>query len=472
MSIDSKKIVWPRKSFIGTKYSEFENLTRVDGTEGKRLVSFRKARLVPSYKTGDELHLASITLSAMSLIKEFREQIFSIVGIKKQGTHHFFTEIAINEVGLENCRFDGLILQVVKGKIRDAVFLEFKGAKSRMDTGQIENYLDFIKTNFKGVNKFVTISSEFVADPSHVPYEVGKNASKGFNLFHFSWSHLKTIAHLLLFDNDENIADVDQVAIMSEVLDYYEDERTGLANYSSMSNGWANVVTAIKEKTKPKSDDLEHCAKSWIEEQTDMAHILSKHLGVLVKTSSVKGELSFSKRIKSEITKLEKTRTLSFDLNIKGSYSDITVEADFETSCVTMSVSLLPPNSSDKKGKARLKWLLNQLVKCQKFGEERFTNIQPLLFIETRQKHFSNSLRVGILQFAEVEHQLDLSKDIVEFKVIMQKDLKKKFLSGKGFVTEVEEMLFSFYSVMVQNLSSWTPPQPKIYKEEENINLH
>jgi hypothetical protein len=56
----------------------------------------------------------------------------------------------------------------------------------------------------------------------------------------------------------------------------------------------------------------------------------------------------------------------------------------------------------------------------------------------------------------------------VEFKVLMQRDLKKKFSSGKGFVTEIERMLLDFYSLVVQNLKSWTPPQPKLAREDSS----
>jgi len=465
MNLAAKKITMPPK-FTGLKFAEFERLTKEGGISGNGLISVRQARLIPSYKMGDELHLASITLSSMSLIKEFREQVFALIGMKRQGVHYFYTEIAINEKGLNDCRFDGLVLQVVKGEIRDAVFLEFKGAKAAIEPNQIERYLNFIKANFKGVSKLVTVSSEFVADVSHTPYELPSKVTRGFNLSHLSWSQIKTIAHLLLFDNDENIEDTDQIALMREVLEYFEDEKVGLASYTSMSSGWANVVKAIKEKTKPSKEDFEECVKSWIEEQTDMAHLLSKHLGVSVKTSSAKGETSLSKRLKAEVSKLEKTSTLSFDLNIKGSYSDINVIADFETSFVTMSVQLTPPLSSDKKGKARLKWLLVQLLKCQKINGEAFSQIQPNLFVETRQKYFSNVLRTNVSQFSEVEAQLDLSKDVVQFNVLMQRDLKKKFSSGKGFVMELEQMLFNFYSIVVQNLTSWTAPQPKMHQDE------
>ena len=102
MNLATKKIAMPPK-FIDLKFTEFERLTKEGGTSGTGLISVRKARLIPSYKMGDELHLASITLSSMSLIKEFREQIFALIGMKRQGTHHFYTEIAINEKGPSTC---------------------------------------------------------------------------------------------------------------------------------------------------------------------------------------------------------------------------------------------------------------------------------------------------------------------------------------------------------------------------------
>lgn len=470
MTIAKKKEALPKKGIIGMDFSEFERLTREGGQSDNGLLSLRKARLIPSYKTGDELHLASVTLAAIKYVKEFREQLYSIIGFKKQGSHHFYTEVAFNERGaLGKCRFDGLILQVIKGKIRDAVFFEFKGKNAPIEPEQIEGYLSFIRANFgKECKKMVTVSSEFVADPSHVPFDISKRSLGQTKLYHLSWSHLKTIAHLLLFDNEDNIEDVDQIALMREILDYYEDDKIALTNYGSMSRGWSNVATAIREKTVPLKEDLEDCAKSWIEEQTDMAHSLSKHLGVMVKTSSVKGDVSLSKRLSSEVSQLKKLKTLDFDLNIKASYSDINVEADFETNCVTMSVTSTPPLTSDKKGRARLKWMLNQLVRCQKVAGEGFDKIQSDLFVETRQKYFSSSLRTGVSTFSDVGEQLDLSKDIVEFKVLMQRDLKKKFSSGKGFVTEIERMLLDFYSVVVQNLKSWTPPQPRITRDENS----
>ena len=56
---------------IGLSFKDFKKLI----TEGKE-IHLQTARLIPFYKPGNEMALASIFLSAIRLIKEFREKIF------------------------------------------------------------------------------------------------------------------------------------------------------------------------------------------------------------------------------------------------------------------------------------------------------------------------------------------------------------------------------------------------------------
>ena len=51
-----------------------------------------------------------------------------------------------------------------------------------------------------------------------------------------SWSHIKTMAHVLLFDNDDNVEDEDQVVILSgDIGATFESESIGLKGYHQMS---------------------------------------------------------------------------------------------------------------------------------------------------------------------------------------------------------------------------------------------
>lgn len=69
----------------------------------------------------------------------------------------------------------------------------------------------------------VTISNEFVSEPSESPLTNIK-VPKAISLLHFSWTYLITKGQMLLFKNDNNIEDDDQVEIMKEVLHYFENQ--------------------------------------------------------------------------------------------------------------------------------------------------------------------------------------------------------------------------------------------------------
>ncbi|WP_296314879.1 hypothetical protein [Winogradskyella sp. UBA3174] len=93
-----------------------------------------------------------------------------------------------------------------------------KNKNNGIDKVQIESYLSISKS--LKINKLVTISNEFVADSSHSAINV--KVPRNIFSYHFSWTYLITKGRLLLFKNDLQIQDNDQVEIMSEALSYFE----------------------------------------------------------------------------------------------------------------------------------------------------------------------------------------------------------------------------------------------------------
>ena len=144
----------------------------------------------------------------------------------------------------KSSRLDGLILIVVSGVIQDAVFIEVKNGSSLLESEQIIKYYKLAYELGK-VPKILTISNEFVADSSQSPIII-KNQSKKITLHHFSWTYIKTLAQLLLFDNEDNIDDEDQVEIMKEVMCYLNDERSGVSGFHRMSKEWKEVAENVK----------------------------------------------------------------------------------------------------------------------------------------------------------------------------------------------------------------------------------
>ena len=112
---------------------------------------------------------------------------------------HIYTEVEF--LLFDKKRIDGLILVVRGKKIIDAVIIEVKNKNNELNHQQISNYIEIAK-EYK-IPKVLTISNQFVNFPTQSPLTI--KTPKYVSLYHFSWSYILTIAHILLIDNDNNI---------------------------------------------------------------------------------------------------------------------------------------------------------------------------------------------------------------------------------------------------------------------------
>lgn len=218
---------------VGLKKADFDFFI-----ESKQ-IQVQPARLIPTLKTGDEMALSSIFLTALSLVKEYRDNIFKELKLSRSGKPYYYTEACFPD--MSKSRVDGLIIIVSKGIITDAVFFEMKNKNNSLSKEQIETYID-LSRKLK-IGKLVTISNEFVADSSHSPLKI--KTPKSITLFHFSWTYLITKGQLLLFKNEHNIKDIDQVEIMREVLYYFGNPVSGISGYTQMKPGLPFIGGAI-----------------------------------------------------------------------------------------------------------------------------------------------------------------------------------------------------------------------------------
>ena len=215
----------------------------------KQQLSVRSARLIPLIKPGDEMALTSIFLSAVKLVKEFRDEIFTEVGLSRAGKVYVFTEVSFKE--LNNEQPDGLIIVVGGGKIKDAALLEMKNKNSVLKEDQVQSYLAVAKKY--DIKKFITVSNQFVSSPTQSPLNV--KVPKGVDLYHLSWSYILTKAHILLFKDRPNIEDEDQVEIMREVVKYFDHEKSGVNGFTVMKKGWKTVTEKIRTGSAIKKGD-------------------------------------------------------------------------------------------------------------------------------------------------------------------------------------------------------------------------
>lgn len=453
------------KSIIGIDLGEFFSLIRETDPQ-KREISVREARLIPVVKQSQsELALASIFLSTLKLVREFREMFLNEIQLSYSGEWYYYTEVSFLKLDEKEVRPDGMLLQVKAGNIKNAVIFEFKNFNNKLDQTQIESYLK-VACEY-GISKIVTISNEFVSLPTQSPLAL--KVPKNVDLYHFSWSDILTMAHILLYDykvkikdSEHGIKDPDQVSIMKEVVSYFDHEVSGIFGFTQMKNGWKEVVNKIEKDISLKStdQDIVETVYSWQQKEKDLALYLSRKLGLFVKLGySNRYKVSAQTRIENDVKSLINDKALFSSFKISGAVSDLLVKADFNKKTVRMEVKVNAP--LDKTVKGQLGWLKRQV-------DNALTNASAN--VESKQICEELNIEIYIKHARVLESQkwldfdkFELSKDceIIDFRVVLIRSFGKNFPATKKFVEMIESMLVNFYGVIVQPLRNWVQPAPK-----------
>ena len=436
---------------VGLTKEEFDSLVVA------KEISLRPASLIPVTKIGDEMALTSVLLSSMRLIKEFRSMISSDIKLAKGGTLYTYQEVTFSK--FPKSRIDGLLLVVAGGVIKDAAILEMKSGTATLieDPGQVERYIDIAAQ--LSIPRLVTVSNEYVSVPTQSPLNIKVNKSVG--LYHLSWSYLLTLAHILLFDNDTNIEDEDQVSIMKEVVNYFEFPKSGVCGFNQMKMGWSDTIDKINSGTRLRIDDKAtiEAVESWQQEERDLALMLSRELGVLVRSGDSKYRGDLKKRLEANTKELVSDMHLESNYQIARSVSDLKVVALLEKRAVLMQVTLKAPG--DKGIKGQVGWMKKQFDSCMKKNKAIFGKISAEVFVEVSIKNVSKPIRERMSDLDKLADDLK-GKDAKDFKVIYLKDFGKQISSRSKFVENIEMMALDFYTGIIQNLRKWESHAPRV----------
>jgi len=430
---------------------------------GKEL-HLQPARLIPFYKPGDEMAITSIFLAALRLVNEFRDQIFRTIGFSRSKFLRIYTEAEF--VLFERKRVDGLVLVIRGKKIVDAMLMEVKNKNIELKEEQIQDYLEIAKAY--GIPNLLTISNQFVSFPTQSPLNI--RIPKQVSIYHLSWSYILTIAHILLAENDNNIADADQIEIMKEIVDYFESPNSGILGFTQMKPGWTELTQKANAGTSIKLSEpcVEDTVSSWLQEERDMALILSRELGLLVKSGKPKFKNDLSGRIKYEKKELISNQCLESTLQIDRAAAPLAIRASFDRKNIEMSAKLFPP--LDKKSRGQISWIRNQLKQSDNKNHILFEALKPDLFIEIYLKFVSSPIR---LHFNEVDSAAEMigAREIKSFNIVLLKYLGRKFESRKVVVQIFEEMLLDYYQGVLQHLKRWEKPVPQISKTPQSLEI-
>ena len=124
-----------------------------------------------------------------------------------------------------------------------------------------------------------------------------------------------------------------------------------------------------------------------------------------------------------------------------------------------MSVKVSPP--MDKGTKARITWLYKQLDAAKRKNPTVFERIERDLIIEANVKHARQHTKVSWQELDTLLEEVN-GKEIQAFNIVYVNKFGKAFSSNKKFIVTIENMILEYYAGIVQYLTNWNRPAPKL----------
>lgn len=428
------------------------------------LASGEAARLIPIVPdSAREQKSASVLLAGLRSVLELRQALLKSVGVRVGKTSQLeaWTEVVFKNHDKKGPaskdRPDGLLI-LRTGKREWKALIEAKVGNDIVKEEQVSKYLQQAKAH--NVDAVITITNQFAALPTHHPVKLPKSATKSVDLYHWSWAFIRTQCQLLL--KNDGVEDEDQVFILSELLRYFESDRAGISNFDQMNSEWKDVVNKVKSNTplSKNSDEVQNTVSAWHQEQRDLCLIMARLTGSEV-TLKLKNQhrLDAAKRVKDDSDDFCKHQILYCALSVPNAAADLEVTADVQRRMIHCSMKLAAPK--DKKStKARANWLIRQLKKANP-DHISIKAIRPGGALPTQEPLKDLRDNPELLES-------DTSKSTATtFEVVYSLDLAGKFGGRKVFIEELEKAVPHFYQEAGQWIRAWTPPAPKIQRDNE-----
>jgi len=412
----------------------------------EEILETKKSRLFPIGNTEQERATVSIFLASLSAVKEYREELFVSLNIKKITNNnvniHTYVEI---QGGNENDRPDGLIV-ITSGKNTPIIewigFVEAKIGENILCDNQIERYIDF--ANEIGIKDIITISNYLVTTPFDTPITTKK---RSFNLFHWSWEYLRVIASRLIKNNA--VADEDHIYMLNELQIYLTSHRN-LRGFINMGSEWKDSVNTIQgynKEQKIKQDILDAIIDPIIQEEKDISLRLTDTTGYLV-------ELMFKNDRKSEVIEMlqnEKIITSQYSLNgdkkntfcisidfIRQEiqcYKEVLIDKGQAKSQTTQLIKMLEQNGGYSEN-----IFINAIYNRNKSIEKDTVTLADLIIEKNKGVPFYSNLNK------------DFGDTVKYFEIKTKDQLGKRFQGTKTFIDDIEGFSERFIEQVMMNL--------------------
>lgn len=304
-----------------------------------------------------ERTLVSVLLSLLDIAPQFRAQLLQQCGYNSGRTCRFagFLEPHYDFPGLPN-RIPDALIACRRGQSTWTAFIEAKANDNPIRSEQIQEYAQFAKA--LEVPTIISISNEFALKPSLLPYHLPQNGRHGREIFHLSWSEIRTEIELHL--NKKPDCEKAELAVLQHVLMFFDNKLSGVETYDTMPKEWGIIVDATNAHIplSRNTTGLMDVLHGWRQERRDLRTKLRSLIGGDVELRHPAGaRASEDEMIKYDKTQLVENYRLSAGYDIKRGLYHLGLTSDLRA--CSHAITLLVPLPKDKRAKGTISWLVS-----------------------------------------------------------------------------------------------------------------
>lgn len=419
----------------------------------------QRARLIPVSGIGSvqeaEQRATSALLAVLTKVRDLSVELLSPLGAPRAQRAEVgaFIEVMIAESG-KRIRPDGL-LRVEYGKKTWSAVVEVKTGSNTLEADQINAYWDLARD--AGIDHVLTISNELsAADGVHPTQGLKVRANSRVGVSHLSWTKIITTANRI--KKHKGISDPEQAWLLDELIRYLQHPKSGALQFDDMGGAWTSIRDAAREGTLTKrTTGLDDVVGHWDQLLRYAAMQLSAEIGDDVDLVYPRGMADPQKRRGMQIDSLCGSGQLTGTLRIPNTAGDLQVIADLRARRLSAVIDMTAPQ--DRGARGRVSWLVGQL-----------TEAPADLMIEAFVKNARLGTAATLAQTQEDRHApLDSSRgEPHRFRLVMRSEMglgRKRGMRNSGFIDSVLDLVTAFYGDVVQHVTPWQPPAPKLTKE-------
>ena len=421
-------------------------------------IDLTRARLIPVTGIGTtfeaEQRATSAFLAVLSMVRELSSDLLAPLGASGalKATVETFTEVRLSGTRV---RPDGLI-RVQYGANAWSALVEVKTGANDLTADQINAYWDLAKKH--RINHVLTISNEIAPKEGvHPTPGLKVQARSPVKVYHLSWTAIGSAA--LRIKRHKGVNDPEQAWLLDELIRYLDHKGSGALDFSDMGQHWVKVRDRAREGTLSKrTEGVDDVAARWDQLLRFAALKLSAEIGEDVSPVFPRDQTNVKQRTSAMIDSLADSGILSGGLRIPHTAGDLKVVADVRARRLTASMNVTAP--LDKGAQGRVSWLVNQLKDAPRD-----------LTVEAYAKNARTGITATLAKTLEDRRMLlgDARTEPHRFSLAMGAEMglsRRSKARSVGFIESVLRLTNGFYGNVVQAITPWQRPTPKLERAE------